>query len=194
MVEHRDWHRKLCFYYNAFWAGCQSTLRAVTCVEYTSLIQYAISLPGAPRAAHMHRLQGCFWLPADPGLAASSTLGSLTITFRSGTLTYRLGIGTLLLASCIVGGLGYLGYALAPTWPVVVLSRLVAGVGIASINPGINTYFAANESAGRMNWLHACFGLGATIGPVVMSSLLSAGHSLRWGRVVVAVAYGLLAM
>ena len=29
-----------------------------------------------------------------------STLGSLAITFRSGTLTYRLGIGTLLLASC----------------------------------------------------------------------------------------------
>jgi hypothetical protein len=70
MVEHRGWHRKLCFYYNAFWAGCQSTLRAVTCVEYTLLIQYAISLPGAPRAAHMHRLQGCFWLPAEPGLAA----------------------------------------------------------------------------------------------------------------------------
>jgi fucose permease len=31
-----------------------------------------------------------------------------------------------------------------------------------------------------MNWLHACFGIGATLGPLMMTALLKAGASWRW--------------
>jgi fucose permease len=118
-----------------------------------------------------------------------ATLGSLVITFGSGWLVERLGIGALLLASCLTGAVGFAGFALSPSWWAAVALRLVAGIGIAAINPGINTYFATHESAGRMNWLHACFGLGATLGPSLMTGLIGAGLSWRWGYAVAVAAY-----
>jgi fucose permease len=44
-----------------------------------------------------------------------------------------------------------------------------------------------------MNWLHAFFGLGVAIGPLVMTTALSAGLSWRWGYGVVAAAQVALA-
>ncbi|MBN1641371.1 MAG: MFS transporter [Anaerolineae bacterium] len=121
-----------------------------------------------------------------------ATVGSLAITFGSGSLIERLGIGLLLLGSCLLGAAGYVGFALAPSWWAAVALQLVAAIGIAAINPGINTYFATHHSAGRMNWLHACFGLGATLGPMAMTGILSAGHSWRWGYAGAALTYLLL--
>jgi fucose permease len=37
-----------------------------------------------------------------------------------------------------------------------------------------------------MNWLHASFGLGALLGPALMTAILSSDHSWRWGYVVAA--------
>jgi fucose permease len=62
------------------------------------------------------------------------------------------------------------------------------------LNPGLNAYFATHESAGRMNWLHACFGLGATISPAAMTWLLAEGASWRLGYVLVGCSYLALAV
>jgi len=49
-----------------------------------------------------------------------------------------------------------------------------------------------------INWQHACYGLGATSGPVIMTSVLAGQHSWQWGYGIVglgqlglAVAFGL---
>ncbi|MFO7634457.1 MAG: MFS transporter [Caldilinea sp.] len=38
-----------------------------------------------------------------------------------------------------------------------------------------------------MNWLHASFGLGATIAPIMLTALFSLGVIWRWGYVIVAI-------
>jgi fucose permease len=45
-----------------------------------------------------------------------------------------------------------------------------------------------------MNWLHASFGFGATLGPLVMTTVLGAGLSWRWGYGLTAVVQAVLAM
>jgi fucose permease len=45
-----------------------------------------------------------------------------------------------------------------------------------------------------MNWLHASFGLGATIGPILMTALVSNGLLWRWGYVLVGIGQALLAI
>jgi fucose permease len=50
----------------------------------------------------------------------------------------------------------------------------------------LNTYAATNFSPRTVNWLHACYGVGAAIGPVIMTTVLNAGHSWRWGYAIVA--------
>jgi fucose permease len=123
-------------------------------------------------------------------LATAVSLGG---SFNSGPMITRIGLGMLLLLGCVVGGLGFLGFSLAPAWWAMVLLGMVASIGTTIINTGLNTYFAAHASASLMNWLHACFGLGATLSPAVMTAILNLGYSWRWGYVVTAISYGLLA-
>jgi len=126
-------------------------------------------------------------------LSLITTTGVLIVTLNSGRLIARLGTGPLLASSCLVGALGFLGYTLAPSWPVLVAVGLVASLGTAAIAPGLNIYFAVHQSTGRITWLNACFGLGATISPIVLTAILSAGRSWRWGYAMAAAAYVLLA-
>jgi len=132
-------------------------------------------------------------LDAIGTLMLLSTAVSLVISFNSGLMIAKIGLGPLLMISCIIGGLGLLGYALAPAWWVMVLFGMVSATGVTMVNTGLNTYFATNVSAALMNWLHASFGLGATLSPVMMTAMLNMGYSWRWGYLPIALSYGVLA-
>lgn len=120
-------------------------------------------------------------------LLLAATTGFLITSFNAGRLIGRVGIVYLIIASCAVRGLGLLGMASAPEWPLLVAAAFVFGVGSGAIDAGMNTYFAINLSPRLMNWLHASFGLGATLGPILMTTLLSLGVLWRWGYVIVGI-------
>ncbi len=120
--------------------------------------------------------------------------GYFLSSFNSGRLAARMGIGSLLVVSSIVRGVGLLGYALSPTWGVMVASGLLIGLGGGTIDAGGNTYMATNHSAGLLNWLHASWGFGAAIGPLIMTTVLNMGQSWRWGYVIAGVVQGLFAV
>ena len=83
---------------------------------------------------------------------------------------------------------GLLGIALAPAWPVLVGAAFIFGVGSGAIDGGMNTFFAMRVRSPRlMSWLHASFGLGATIAPIMLTALFSLGIVWRWGYVIVAI-------
>ncbi len=120
-------------------------------------------------------------------LLLASTLGFLVTSFNVGRLIGWFGITNLLIATNILRAVGLLGIALAPEWSFLVASAFFFGLGSGAIDGGLNTYFAMNLPSPRlMNWLHASFGLGATIGPIMMTALLSMGGVWRWGYVIVA--------
>ena len=106
-------------------------------------------------------------------------------SFAVGRLTARFGIVALLMAACVVRGAGLVGMAFSPTWWALVGLAFCFGVGSGAIDAGMNTYFAMNLSPRLMNWLHASFGLGATLGPILLTALLSAGLAWRWGYALV---------
>jgi fucose permease len=127
-------------------------------------------------------------------LLITEMVGNLLASFCGGTLISRIGVGRVLLLSALARGLGSLGYGLAPAWWLMVALGVVAGVGGGGLGVGMNTYFATNHSPAKMNWLHACYGLGAALGPAVMRGVLGAGGPWRWGYVVAGLVLGLLAI
>jgi fucose permease len=137
-----------------------------------------------------------FGLPLDAVglLFIAEMVGLLVASSCGGPLVARIGVGRLLLLSLAVRGLTLLGYGLAPAWWLVVLLGVAAGAGGGAVGAAANTYFATNHSPALMNWLHACYGVGAALGPSVMRLILDAGHPWRWGYVVAALAAGLLAL
>jgi fucose permease len=109
--------------------------------------------------------------------------------FLSGLFTGRLlksfGIGSLLAGSSLLVAASAFGYSAAPVWVLIAACALLHGLGSGAIDTGLNHYAANHFSARHMNWLHACYGIGATLGPLIMTSMLVSLGSWRAGYATV---------
>ncbi len=155
----------------------------------------SLGLPDGLTGVAWPSIRATFSLSLDAlgALITSGTIGYLVSSFSGGRVLARLGVGWLLALSCLTTSISLLGYGAAPLWIVMIGLGLLAGLGAGAIDTGLNTYAAENFSPRTMNWLHASFGLGAAIGPIVMSSVISAGQSWRLGYLIVGVAQLILA-
>jgi fucose permease len=109
------------------------------------------------------------------------TTGYMISSFLSGYLLSRVGVGRVLAASCLLTGLTLLGYTISTQWWMMVLLGVFAGLGAGAIDAGLNTYVAANFGEGMMQWLHASWGVGITMGPIIMTFGLTALNTWRFG-------------
>jgi fucose permease len=108
-------------------------------------------------------------------------------SFFTGRMLNILGIGVLLAASSALVACSAFGYALAPVWALFAASSLSHGLGSGAIDAGLNHYVAHHFSARHMTWLHACYSVGATLGPLIMTSVMAWNGSWRAGYLTVAV-------
>ncbi len=121
------------------------------------------------------------------------TTGYMLSSFFSGKIIARLGVGGTLAASCALTASALLGYTLVPSWWMMVSLAVASGLGAGAIDAGINTYVASHFGEGLMQWLHASFGFGVTLGPIIMTAALTIFNAWRLGYQIVGVAQLLLA-
>jgi fucose permease len=124
----------------------------------------------------------------------SATVGYLTSSVAAGFTLARLGVGGLLAASTALAGLALSGYAVSPGLALMIGCALLLGVGSGAIDSGLNAYAAGAFGPRHMNWMHAFFGLGVALGPLIMTGVLTLGLSWRWGYGTVAGAQLVLAL
>jgi fucose permease len=127
-------------------------------------------------------------------MLAVGTAGYLTSSVAGGFTIARLGVGRLLTASTVIAASALTGYALSPSYVVLVCLAFLLGLGSGAVDSGLNAYAASAFGPRHMNWLHAFFGFGVALGPLIMTGVLQAGLSWRWGYGVVAGAQVLLAV
>jgi fucose permease len=133
--------------------------------------------------------------PEDLGaLLIAFTAGYLTSSFASGGAVARLGVGALLAASCLATGVSLLGYATATAWWAMLAWSVLSGLGAGAIDAGLNTWVATYHGPRTVNWLHACYGVGATTGPLVMTAVLASGRPWRLGYALVGAGQLVLAL
>jgi len=147
----------------------------------------ALGMPDGLLGIAWPSIRAGFSIPLDAvGLLISTgTAGYLVSSFSSGPLIARTGVGRVLASSCAMTGMGLIGYTLVPDWWMMVLLGLMAGLGAGAIDAGLNTYVAAHFDEGLMQWLHACYGIGVTLGPIIMTIALTTQNSWRIGYRVV---------
>jgi fucose permease len=149
----------------------------------------ALGMPDGLLGVAWPSIRADFSIPLDSLgiLLFASVTGYMTSGFLSGPLIARMGVGNVLAASCALTGTGLIGYTLVPTWWMMVLLGVVAGLGAGAIDAGLNTYVAAHFGEGLMQWLHACYGVGVTLGPIIMTIALNTLGSWRVGYRVVGI-------
>lgn len=123
-------------------------------------------------------------LPDLGTLLAISVGGYVFAGMLAGRLTRVLGTGNLLVLTLAIGTFSLLLYAVAGSWPVLLLAAAGVGMSGGLLDSTVNAYVALNHGTRTMNLLHASFGIGATTGPILVASALARGLSWRAAYVV----------
>lgn len=127
-------------------------------------------------------------------LLLASQIGYIFSSFLSGRMILRFGNGQVLVMGALAACAGLVGYAAAPLWTFMVAIGVLVGFGGGALDSAMNAFFAMNFGPRLMNWLHASFGLGSTIGPILLTGLLVVGASWRWGYVAAAAAQAIIGL
>lgn len=156
----------------------------------------SLGLPDGLLGVAWPSMRADFNLPLDAlgTLLIGTTSGYMLSSFVSGAVSRRLGIGRLLAVSCAATSLALIGFALSAQWLMLVALAVLLGLGAGAIDAGLNTYVATHHSDRLMQWLHASFGVGVTLGPLIMTAGLDLTGHWHPGYWVVGLAQLLLAL
>ena len=142
-------------------------------------------------------LLGASWPAMQPDLGAPlETAGFLFMTIASGTiissllsgrLLKRYGTGKVTVVSVLMTAVALLGFQFAPSIVWLIVCAVPLGLGAGAIDTGLNDYVAINYKARHMSWLHCFWGVGATLGPLVMAQFISWDNSWRNGYFVISI-------
>lgn len=135
-----------------------------------------LGLVTAALGAALPLLRSTYGLPQGHGteVVVGYNLGALLALLTCGPLERHRPVRTVrtLLLAAFAGGC--LGAALAPAWWLLTVFVVLAGAGFGGLILHLNTVFGrAGGARGvrRLNLLHAAFGAGATVGPLLVGEL-----------------------
>lgn len=106
-------------------------------------------------------------------VSASTIVSSL----NSSRLLRRFGTGMVSFLSTLLTAAALFGFSFSGSILFLLVLAVPLGLGAGAIDAGLNNYVALHYQARHMNWLHCFWGIGATLGPAIMSAFL---HSENW--------------
>jgi fucose permease len=112
--------------------------------------------------------------------------GTIISSFVSGAVLNRFGTGIVTFVSVLMTAGALLGFHFAPSLFWLFICAIPLGLGAGAVDTGINNYVASHYKAHHMSWLHCFWGVGATLGPVIMAQYISGQHSWRSGYLAIA--------
>jgi fucose permease len=105
--------------------------------------------------------------------------GTVISSIFSEKVIRRLGTGLVAALSVLLTAVALLGISFSHSFALLCLYAIPLGLGAGSIDAALNNYVALHYKAKHMSWLHCFWGVGASIGPIIMSYFLIRGSS--WG-------------
>lgn len=101
------------------------------------------------------------------------------VSFIAGKVIRKFGTPLVTLVSTLLTVLGLLIMSVSPNIVVMMLGAVVLGYGAGVIDTALNNFVSLHYKAQHMNWLHAFWGVGVTISPLILSLFLS-GETGSW--------------
>lgn len=118
-------------------------------------------------------------------LSVMTTGGTIISSFMSGRVTKRFGTGKVTLVSVLMTAIALMGFSYAASFYWLMLLTIPLGLGAGSVDAALNGYVAMHYEAKHMSWLHSFWGVGATLGPMIMSIFLGRASGWRTGYFVI---------
>ena len=107
--------------------------------------------------------------------------GTIFSSLQSDRLTKLLGTGKVTAFSVLMTAVALWGFSISSSYWMLVLWAIPYGLGAGSVDASLNNYVALHYNSHHMSWLHCMWGVGASIGPYIMSFALLNGQTWNMG-------------
>lgn len=160
--------------------------RVTSRMRAIAVLIYAFVLLGMPGSA-----LGVAWPAVADDLGRTlGDLGIITlamglayggVSMASGRLTSRFPASKLLLAAALSAAVSLAVFAIADNWILIVAAAVPLGMSGGAIDSIGNGFVAVKEDSSVMGFIHAAFGFGSMVAPLVITGLVAIGLSWRVG-------------
>ena len=113
--------------------------------------------------------------------------GSVVSSLMSARITRFAGTGVVTVSSVFLTAMALIGFSFSNNVVWLFILAIPLGLGAGSVDAALNNYVALHFKARHMNWLHCFWGIGASIGPLIMSAQLKATGSWSQGYMTVGI-------
>jgi MFS family permease len=101
-------------------------------------------------------------------------------------LSKKISTGLIISISGLLTGLAMIGYSLSNNYYLILVCAIPLGFGAGGVDASLNDYVSKHYSSKIMNWLHACWGVGVTLSPAIMTYALVQLKNYQYGFLIIA--------
>ncbi|WP_256382319.1 sugar MFS transporter [Fibrobacter sp. UWB11] len=121
-------------------------------------------------------------------LSIIASLGTIVSSLCTPKVLRIFGTGKLVAYSIALTAIASIGYGLANSFNILCLWAIPMGIGAGAVDVAMNNFAAVYLESKHTNWLHASWGIGATLGPSLLSLSILIGGGWRGAYEYVAAA------
>lgn len=119
-------------------------------------------------------------------LSMAVAICTVISSLQTPRIVKSFGTGNLIFTSVLLTSIGLIGFSMSQNFYFLIIAGIPLGFGAGAIDTSLNDYVSVNLEAYHMNWLHAFWGIGATMGPLIMGFTLRSQFSWRTGYFIIA--------
>lgn len=155
-----------------------SLLLAIIYIAFISL-----GLPDSLLGSAWPLMVGEFQVPISYAgiLSTIISAGTIVSSLLSDKLTRKLGAGLVTAISVSLTAGALLGFSVSGSFWMLCVFAVPYGLGAGAVDAALNNYVAVHYASRHMSWLHCFWGVGATVGPYIMSWAIGTAHGWRAG-------------
>lgn len=109
------------------------------------------------------------------------SVGTIISSLQSDRVTRKFGTGKVTAVSVMLTAVALFGFSFSRSFWQLCLWAVPYGLGAGSVDASLNNYVAIHYSSRHMSWLHCMWGIGASLGPYIMSFILLRGQAWNIG-------------
>ena len=149
----------------------------------------SLGLPDSLLGAAWPSMYPAFQVPVSYAGVVSMIIaaGTIVSSLLSDRLTRKLGTGKVMVISVALTAIALFGFSISPSFPLLCLWAIPYGLGAGSVDASLNNYVALHYASRHMSWLHCMWGVGASLGPVVISYALTGGQGWQAGYHIITI-------
>ena len=121
------------------------------------------------------------------------SVGTIVSSLHTPGLMRILGTGKLVFVSIALTAVASVGYGFSTAFWMMCLWAVPMGIGAGAIDVSLNNFAAIYLESKHTSWLHASWGVGACLGPALLSLSVVTGHGWRGAYHIVALLLAVIA-